>query len=66
VRRLSGGRPVAMARVAGHSVVRFGPLQVGALEPLIISATGPVTVETDDAPTGAPGIAGSSGFPLRS
>jgi hypothetical protein len=61
---LSGGRPVAMARVAGGSVVVFGPAQVGGLEPLVVTATGPVTVETDDAPTGAPGIAASSGFPL--
>ena len=61
---LSGGRPVAMARVAGGSVVVFGPAQVGGLSPLIVTATGPVTVETDDDPTGAPGIAYSSGFPL--
>jgi hypothetical protein len=64
VTRLSGGRRVAMARVAGRSVVMFGPTAVGGLKPLIVSATGPVTVETDDGPTGAPGIAGSSGFPL--
>jgi hypothetical protein len=61
---LSGGRPVGMARVAGGSVVVFGPAQVGGLAPLIVTATGPVTVETDDDPTGAPGIAYSSGFPL--
>jgi hypothetical protein len=61
---LSGGRPVAMARVAGGSMVLLGQSQVGGLKPLIVTATGPVTVETDDGPTGAPGIAGTSGFPL--
>ena len=61
---LTGGRPVAVARVGGGGVVVLGPAQVGGLEPLIVSATGPITVETDNAPTGAPGIASSSGFPL--
>jgi hypothetical protein len=53
-----------MARVAGGSMVLLGQSQVGGLKPLIVTATGPVTVETDDGPTGAPGIAGTSGFPL--
>ena len=61
---LSGGRPVAMVRIAGGNVVILGPHLVGGLKPWIVTATGPVTVETDDGPTGAPGIAGSSGFPL--
>jgi hypothetical protein len=61
---LAGGRPMAMARIAAGRVVMFGPDQVGGLKPLIVTATDPVTVETDDGPTGAPGIAGSSGFPL--
>jgi hypothetical protein len=64
VTQLSGGPAVGVARVPGGSVVVFGSTQVGGLQPLIVSATEPVTVEADDAPTGSPGIAASSGFPL--
>ncbi len=61
---LAGGRPVAMARVTGDSVVVFGSASVGGLRPLVVEATGPVVVEADDGPTGAPGVVSMSGFPL--
>ena len=66
VRPLAGGRPIAMARVAAGGLVVFGPAAVGGLRPLIVEATGPVVVEADDGPTGAPGIVSTSGFPLSS
>lgn len=63
---LSGGRAVAMVKVAPDGLAVFGPDAVGGLQPLVVSATGPVTVEVDDGPTGAPGIVSASGFPLGS
>jgi hypothetical protein len=61
---LGGGRPVALARVTGNGVVVFGTAAVGGLHPLMIEASGPVVVEADIGPTGAPGVVSSSGFPL--
>jgi hypothetical protein len=63
---LAGGRPVAMARIAAGGLVVFGPAAVGGLRPLVVEATGPVVVEADDGPTGAPGIVSTAGFPLSS
>ena len=64
VRPLSGGPPSAVVRVPAAGVVVLGPNQVGGLEPLLVDASGPVWVETDSSPTGAPGIVSSAGFPL--
>ncbi len=61
---LVGGRPVAMVKVAANGLVVLGPAAVGGLRPLVVSASGPVAVEVDDGPTGAPGIVSASGFPL--
>ena len=52
---LAGGRPVALARVTGNGVVVFGTAAVGGLRPLVVEASGPVVVEADIGPTGAPG-----------
>jgi len=61
---LAGGRAVAMAKVAAGSLVVFGADVVAGLRPLVVTATGPVSVEVDDGPTGAPGVVSASGFPL--
>jgi len=61
---LGGGRPIAMARIAAGGLVVFGSAAVGGLNPLLVEATGPVVVEADDGPAGAPGIVSTSGFPL--
>ena len=61
---LAGGRPVATARVPSGGVAVFGPKLVGGLEPLVVTASGPVTVEMDGAPTAAPGVVSSHGFAL--
>lgn len=60
---LAGGRAVAMEHVAPNGVVVFGPAVVGGLQPLVVTATGPVSVEVDDGPAGAPGVVSASGFP---
>jgi hypothetical protein len=62
--RLAGGRPVAMARIAAGGLVVFGSAAVGGLHPLLVEATGPVVVEANDGPAGAPGIVSTAGFPL--
>jgi hypothetical protein len=64
VRALAGGRPLATARVPADSVAVFGSTQVGGLRPLVITASGPVAVEAEGAPTAAPGVVSWSGFPL--
>lgn len=64
VTRLDNGAVTARARVTGHGTVVFGPDRVGGLDPLVVTASGPVTVEADDGPTGAPGIVAQSGLPL--
>ena len=63
---LSGGRPVAMVRIAPGGLVVLGTAVVGGLRPLVVTATGPVGVEVDDGPTGAPGVVSAAGFPLSS
>jgi len=61
---LAGGRPVAMVTVAGNGLVVLGAAAVGGLRPLVVNASGPVSVEIDEGPTGAPGIVSASGFPF--
>ena len=61
---LAGGRPVARLNVAGNGLVVLGPAVVGGLRPLVVRASGAVSVEVDDGPVGAPGVVSASGFPL--
>src|SRR5665213_1166687 len=63
---LAGGRAVAMVKVAAGGQVVFGPEVVAGLRPLVVTATGPVSVEVDDGPTGAPGVVSAWGVPLGS
>ena len=63
---LAGGRSVGRATVAAHGLVVFGPAALVGLQPLVVTASGPVSVELDDGPAGAPGVVASSGFPLGS
>ena len=63
---LGGGRPLTVMNVAPDSLTVFGPAVVGGLRPLVVSSSGPVAVEVDDGPVGAPGIVSASGFPLNS
>ena len=64
VTRLDNATVTARARVAAHGTVVFGPDRVGGLDPLVVTASGPVTVEADDGPSGAPGVVAQSGLPL--
>jgi hypothetical protein len=64
VRALGGGRPLATANVPADSVAVFGSAQVGGLRPLVVTASGPVTVEAEGTPTAAPGVVSWSGFAL--
>ena len=61
---LGGGAPVVTMRVPAGGVIVPGQNQVGGLRPLMVSASGPVTVEADESPTGAPGIVSFAGFPI--
>jgi len=64
VRLLDGGATLVTAQVpAGESVV-FNPKQVGRLGPLVVSGSGPIGVEMDAGPVGAPGVVASTGFVL--
>ncbi len=64
VTRLDTGKVMATATVAAHGNVVFSAAQIGGLDPVLVTASGPVTVESDDSPSGAPGIVASSGFPI--
>ena len=61
---LAGGHPVAMVKLAANGLVVLGSAVVGGLRPLVVTSSGPVTVEVDSGPVGAPGIIAASGFPL--
>ena len=61
---LAGGHPVAMVTLAANGLVVLGAAVVGGLRPLVVTSTGPVSVEVDSGPVGAPGIISASGFPL--
>jgi hypothetical protein len=65
VRRLGDGRTVAKAGVAAGGVVVLTQ-DWGGLQPVVVTATGPVGLEADATPAGAPGIVAWSGFPLGS
>jgi hypothetical protein len=64
VRALGVGRRLATANVPADSVAVFGSAQVGGLRPLVVSASGPVTVAAEGTPTAAPGVVSWSGFAL--
>jgi hypothetical protein len=61
---LAGGHPVAMVNLAANGLVVLGAAVVGGLRPLVVTSSGPVSVEVDSGPVGAPGIISGSGFPL--
>ena len=61
---LAGGHPVAMVKLAANGLVVLGAAVVGGLRPLVVISSGPVSVEVDSGPAGAPGIISASGFPL--
>jgi hypothetical protein len=65
VARLADGHPIATIRVPALGVVVLGPTQMSGLEPLMVTSSGPVVVETDSKPSGAPGTVSSAGFPFR-
>ena len=64
VRRLEGGAAVATTTVPAGGMVLFGHGVVVGLQPLVVTATGPVALLADGAPTGAPGVVSWSGFAL--
>jgi hypothetical protein len=61
---LGGSRPVAVFTVDPGRLSVLGSPQVEGLPVLIVSASGPVNVEEDSGPSGAPGVVSSTGFPL--
>ena len=64
VRQLHSGAVLVTARVPAGGLTVFPARQVGRLDPLVVSATGPVGVEMDGYPVGAPGVVASGGFVL--
>jgi len=64
VTRLGGGSPAVTVQVPAGGLSLLGPARVGGLHPLVVSATGPVGILADEAPTGAPGVVATAGFPL--
>ena len=61
---LGGGRPVAAFTVAPGRLGVLGSAQLEGLPVLTVLASGPVNVEEDSGPTGAPGVVSSAGFPM--
>jgi hypothetical protein len=49
--------------VSPSGLVVLGASVVGGLRPLVVTASGPVGVEVDEGPSGAPGVVSASGFP---
>ncbi|HEY5097075.1 MAG TPA: hypothetical protein VII46_03465, partial [Acidimicrobiales bacterium] len=64
VATLGKHRPVAMFTVAPGAVMVLGAKQISGLPILTVSSSQPVDVEEDSAPSGAPGVVSSTGFPL--
>jgi hypothetical protein len=64
VKALAGGHPVAIVKLAANGLVVFGTAVVGGLRPLVVTSSGPVSLEVDSGPVGAPGIISASGLPL--
>ncbi len=61
---LGSGHPLAVVTVGAGRLMVLGPLLVGGLKPVTVSATQPVNVEQDAWPTGTPGVVSSTGFPF--
>jgi hypothetical protein len=59
-----GSRPVAAFTVAPDRLIVLGAAQIQGLPVLTVSASGPVNVEEDSGPSGAPGVVSSAGFPV--
>jgi hypothetical protein len=55
---------VAVFTVDPGRLTVLGAPQVDGLPVLTVSASGPVNVEEDSGPSGAPGVVSSTGFPL--
>jgi hypothetical protein len=64
VTRLGQSHPLSRFTAAPGGVTVLGPGQVGGLATFVVSASGPVNVEEDSGPSGAPGVVASTGFPL--
>lgn len=63
VTRLGGGGAPLSRSVAPGGLTVLGADQVGGLATYLVSASGPVDVEEDAAPSGAPGVVSSTGVP---
>jgi hypothetical protein len=63
---LGGGLSGTRATVAPHSLVVFGPSQIGGVGPYTVRSSVPVVVEADAGPSGAPGVIAGDGVPLPS
>jgi len=64
VSALTSGARVATVQVAPHSLAVLGSKIVGGRQPLVVTSSVAVVIEGDYGPTGAPGIAYTSGVPL--
>jgi hypothetical protein len=64
VATLGTGRAVGMFTVAPGAVMVLGAKELSGLPVLTVSSSQPVDVEEDSAPSGAPGVVSSTGFPL--
>ncbi len=64
VARLGEHHPFSTFKVAADGVTVLGASQVGGLATYVVSSSGPVDVEEDSGPSGAPGVVASSGFPI--
>jgi len=64
VRQLRSGATLVTARVPAGGLAVFPTKQVGGLDPLVVSGSGPIGVEMDGYPAGAPGVVASTGFVL--
>jgi hypothetical protein len=64
ITRLGDRLPFTTLAVVPGGLSVLGANQVGGLATYLVSSSGPVNVEEDSAPTGAPGVVSSTGFPL--
>ena len=56
--------PVAVFDVQPGRMTMLGDTTITGLSTLVVTSTQPVNVEEDSAPTGAPGVVSSTGFPF--
>jgi hypothetical protein len=64
IRQLHSGATLVTSQVAAGGLAVFPAKQVGRLDPLVVSASAPVSVEMDGYPAGAPGVVSSTGLVL--